>query len=60
MIKAKFKLLLEFRNFRITFIVFFFLPNFKVTTENILEYLKYQIRLLVIDNKKMNKVRLFQ
>jgi hypothetical protein len=38
MIKAKFKLLLEFRNFRITFIVFFFLPNFKVTTENILEY----------------------
>jgi len=53
MIKAKFKLLLEIWKFRKTFI-FFFLPNFRVTTENVLEYLKYQIRALVIDNKKMN------
>lgn len=53
MIKAKFKLLLEIWKFRKTFI-YFFLPNFRVTTENVLEYLKYQIRALVIDNKKMN------
>jgi uncharacterized membrane protein YjjP (DUF1212 family) len=42
--KVKFKLLFEIRKFTLILIigVFFGLPNFKLTTDIILEYFKYQ------------------